>query len=162
MTRGTQSSRPLKLDPERSLGYQVRRCHRRFDRVLASNLARHGLKVGFWYYLRILWIRDGVTQKYLSDMTNVTENTTATIIEGMIKTGLVTRERDPSDGRKMCIKLTSEGRQLEGQLMGYAININKAAAKGIDSRELEICASVLRRMSDNLQGEFEKIAAEQD
>ena len=144
------------------MGYQVRRCHRRFDRLLASSLAPHELKVGFWYYLRVLWIGDGVTQKYLSDMTNVTENTTASIIDGLIKAGLVKRERDPLDGRKMCVKLTPQARQLEGQLMGYAISINKAATKGIDSRELEVCAGVLRRMSDNLRAEFETVAAEQD
>ena len=159
MTRPAQSRKPLKLDPERSLGYQVRRCHRRFDRLLANYLARHGLKVGFWYYLRVLWIRDGVTQKFLSDATNVTENTTATLINGMIKAGLVTRERDPDDSRKMCIRLAPKGRQLEGQLMGYAIEINKVAIKGIAPQDAEICASVLRRISTNLQTEFDKVAA---
>ncbi|MGZ5261605.1 MAG: MarR family winged helix-turn-helix transcriptional regulator, partial [Burkholderiales bacterium] len=94
-----------------------------------------------------------------SDATNVTENTTATLINGMIKAGLVTRERDPDDGRKLCIRLTPKGRQWEGQLMGYAIEINKVAIKGIAPQEAEICASVLRRISTNLQTEFDKVAA---
>lgn len=60
------SQQAPKLDPEQSLGYQVRRCHRRFDRLLSAYLARHDLKTGFWYYLRVLWLKDGVTQKYLT------------------------------------------------------------------------------------------------
>ncbi|MFK5073796.1 MarR family winged helix-turn-helix transcriptional regulator, partial [Klebsiella pneumoniae] len=77
------------LFPTRSLGYQVRRCHRRFDRLLSSRLARHGLDTGFWYYLRVLWHGDGVNQKYLSDATGVAENTTAKLITAMEKRGLV-------------------------------------------------------------------------
>lgn len=147
-----------RLDPEQSLGYQVRRCHRRFDRLLNAYLSRHNLKTGFWYYLRILWISDGVTQKYLSDMTNVTENTTASMINGMVQQGLVERVKDDSDRRKLCITLTDQGRALEYELMKYAIDINKVALDGIDPAEVAICASVLQRMSANLAAEFEVVA----
>lgn len=159
MTQTAEAAHALTLDPERSLGYQVRRCHRRFDRLIASYLARHNLKVGFWYYLRVLWIKDGVTQKYLSDMTNVTENTTASMIDGMIENGLVTRQRDETDRRKLSISLTSKGRALEKELIGYAISINREATRGLDPQDVEICARVLAAMSANLQAEFEKVEA---
>ena len=135
-----------KLDPELSLGYQVRRCHRRFDRLLSAYLAKHELKTGFWYYLRVLWLRDGVTQKYLSDMTNVTENTTVAMINAMLR-------------RKLRITLTDHGRALEKELMQYAIDINKVAVAGIEPREVEICRSVLERISANLAAEFDRLPA---
>ncbi|MBT2246760.1 winged helix-turn-helix transcriptional regulator [Sphingobium sp. BHU LFT2] len=145
------------LDPEKSLGYQVRRCHRRFDRLLNAYLSPHGLKSGFWYYLRVLWLGEGVTQKYLSDMTNVAENTTVTMINGMVAQGLVERTRDASDRRKLRIFLTDQGRALEQEMMQYAIDINQAALAGIDPQEIEICASVLGRMSANLKAELESL-----
>jgi len=145
------------LDPEKSLGYQVRRCHRRFDRLLSAYLGKHGLKTGFWYYLRVLWIGEGVTQKYLSDMTNVAENTTVTMINGMVAQGLVERARDTSDRRKLRICLTDRGRALEQEMMQYAIDINRVAQAGIDPDEIAICASVLRRMSANLKDELESL-----
>ncbi|EQB11145.1 MarR family winged helix-turn-helix transcriptional regulator [Sphingobium lactosutens] len=145
------------LDPEESLGYQVRRCHRRFDRLLNAYLSRHGLKSGFWYYLRVLWLGEGVTQKYLSDMTNVAENTTVTMINGMVAQGLVERTRDASDRRKLRIFLTDRARALEQEMMQYAIDINQVALAGIDPQEVEICASVLRRMSANLKAELESL-----
>ncbi|MCJ2187603.1 MarR family winged helix-turn-helix transcriptional regulator [Novosphingobium beihaiensis] len=155
-------SKPTPLDPEKSAGYQVRRCHRRFDRLLNSYLARHDLKTGFWYYLRILWIQDGVSQKYLSDMTNVAENTTASIINAMVNEGLVTRERDKQDKRKFCIRLTERGRALEGELMHYAAQINRVAAAGIDPAEIDLCLSVLRRMSENLADAFADLSRESE
>lgn len=151
---------PPDLDPEQSLGYQVRRCHRRFDRLLNAYLGRHGLKTGIWYYLRVLWRGDGVTQKYLSDMTNVTENTTVTVINTMLGQGLVERKRDANDRRKLCISLTDRGRELEKEMMQYAIDINLRARAGIDPQEIETCLSVLTRMSANLKQAFDELPAD--
>lgn len=142
------------VDPEESAGYQVRRCHRSFDRLLTSFLSQHGIKTGYWYYLRILWMEEGVSQKYLSDKTNVAENTTASIINAMMEDALLVRERDAADKRKFNIWLTDRGRALEGELMGYAAKINQIAAQGIDQAEIDQCLTVLKRMSENLAQAF--------
>lgn len=134
----------------------MRRCHRRFDRLLNYYLGKHDLKSGFWYYLRILWINDDVSQKYLSDMTNVAENTTASIINAMVAEGLVTRERDQQDKRKFCIRLTKRGRELEQELIQYPAQINRLASAGIEQAEIDTCLSVLKRMSENLASTFEQ------
>lgn len=139
-----------KLDPESSAGFQVRRCHRRFDRLLHAYLAKHGLKAGYWYYLRTLWIEDGLSQKMLSERTNVAENTTVAMINAMVKDGLVERKRDAQDRRKARIVLTDYGKSLEAELMHYAIEINGIAATGVSEEELATCLSVLRCVSDNL------------
>lgn len=145
-----------KLPAQRSLGRQVRASHRGFDRLLNARLAPLGLKSGFWYYLRALWEEDGVTQKRLSDLTNVTEATTVSLINDMVEAGLVTREREPDDRRKLRISLTAEGRALEAQLMPHAIDINRIASKGIPRDELETCLSVLIRMAENLNLELQE------
>lgn len=147
----------VKLDPEQSMGYQVRRCHRRFDRMLNASLGPHGLKTGFWYYLRVLWIEDGLTQRQLSDLTNVVENTTVVMINGMVASGLVEQKRDIKDRRKLRITLTPKGRALEVKMMKYAININDVAHANISDDEFETCLSVLRRISENLSAAVDNI-----
>jgi MarR family transcriptional regulator, organic hydroperoxide resistance regulator len=141
----------ISLPPERSLGYQVRRCHRLFDRMLTAYLADHDLNSGFWYYLRALWIEDGLTQKELSDITHVTENTTATMIGLMIKKGLVTRTRDALDKRKLRVSLTARGRRLQAELMPYGLQINAIAAEGIGRAQIDGCLAVLVHIGENLQ-----------
>ena len=42
------------IEQARSLGFQTRRCHRAFDRVLNATLGPVGLSSGFWYFLRAL------------------------------------------------------------------------------------------------------------
>lgn len=135
----------------------MRASHRGFDRLLNARLARHGLKSGFWYYLRALWEEDGITQKRLSDLTNVTETTTVSLISAMADAGLVIRQREPGDRRKLRVSLTAKGRALEADLMPYAIEINAIACRGIAQSELDICLSVLIRMTANLAVELESI-----
>lgn len=142
------------LPPERSLGNQVRRAHRMFDRLLGAYLSRHDLNSGFWYYLRALWNEDGLTQKQLSDITNVTETTTVTMIDMMAKRGLVVRTRDTEDRRKLRVSLTPRGRTLHDELIHYAFEINSIASAGIAREEIETCLTVLGHLSNNLQQFF--------
>lgn len=142
-----------RLDPDESLGYQVRRCHRQFDRLLNAVLAPHGLSSGFWYYLRVLWQRDGVTQKSLSDELNVAENSTVATITAMARQGWVGRARDAVDRRKIRVSLTGEARALEPRLIPLANEVNAVALNGIDPAEVAICLSVLKRAAANLERE---------
>jgi DNA-binding MarR family transcriptional regulator len=144
------------VDPERSPGYQVRRCHRRFDRLLNLITSRSGLNSGYWYYLRVLWTEDGLTQKHLSDVTNVTESTTASMIEGMVRAGWVRRERNAADRREFRVFLTEEARMLQRQILPSVLEINETACRDISPGDVEICLSVLERMSHNLAVEFER------
>lgn len=145
-----------KLRPEKSLGYQVRKCHLRFDRLLNAKLSPHKLKAGYWYYLRALWNSNGITQKELSQVTNVTETTMVGMINSMVHSGLVTRSRDKIDKRKMRVILTPHALSLEEPLFKIAKEINQAATGNISPKEIAICISVLSKMSENLKVEFEK------
>ena len=51
---------------EESLGYLANRLARALARTLAGCLAPHGVSVGQWAVLLILWAQDGQSQKQLS------------------------------------------------------------------------------------------------
>ena len=90
-------------------------------------------------------------------MTNVAENTTVAMINGMVSHDLVERVRDTKDRRKFGIFLTERGKALEKEVMQYAIDINRVAQAGIDPAEVAICASVLARMSSNLKSHLDNL-----
>jgi|ERR1700733_1773421 len=147
------------LSTSASYGFNVRRAHRAFDRLLNAFLSGHGLKTGYWYYLRVLWTNDGLTQKDLSTRNNVSENTTAILIRGMLKERLVTRRRNSRDKREWNVWLTPRAVRLRPELLPYAAHVNEIAAKGISKSELAICRSVLKRMSANLEQAFQTAAS---
>lgn len=149
------------LPPERSLGYQIRRCHRMVDRLLSARLDKHNLNSGYWYYLRILWIQDGRTQRELSELTHVAENTTAAMINAMIKKGLVKRSRDSEDKRKLRVSLTPRGRGLQAELMHHGFEINEMASAGIARSDLDACLAVLARVAENLERQSDNPPADE-
>ena len=144
------------LPSGKSAGYQVRRAHRAFDRNLGLALSPYDLKTGYWYYLRALWQEDNITQRELSDHLNVTEQTTVTMIAGLEKAGLVVKEKNPNDKRKLQIRLTPKGRDLESKLLGLAIEINEVATKGLTEKELSNFLAILDKIYKNLMTHEEK------
>lgn len=148
------------LPTENSLGFQVRRCHRAFDRVLNGHLATQGLSSGFWYFLRALWQENGATQRRLAQLNNVTEPTAVTVLAAMERMALIRRERNAEDRRKLNVFLTPRGAALEAELAPLARRINEIAGQGISAEEVASCLSVLKRMSANLAAEAARLGGE--
>ena len=92
----------------------------------------------------------------------MTEPTTVTTLNAMTRIGLVRRERNVGDRRKLNVFLTPRGETLKAELMPYAFRINAIACEGIPASELETCLSVLKRMSTNLTREAAGLHAESD
>lgn len=143
------------LPPDQSLGFQVRRCHRAFDRVLNARLAPAGLSSGFWYFLRALWQENGATQRRLAQLNNVTEPTAVTVLAAMERLDLIRRHRNVQDRRKINVFLTPRGQAMEADLIPTAARINALAGEGVSPADLATCLSVLKRMSDNLNREIQ-------
>jgi MarR family transcriptional regulator, organic hydroperoxide resistance regulator len=149
-------ARSTDIPPAKSVAFQIRRAHLAFDRLLTMRLNRHGIKSGFWHYLRALWIEEGLTQKRLSQITHVTEATTVSLLNDMTRLGLIQRERDTVDRRQVFVSLTHKGRSLKGRLLPYATELNKIAIRGIPKEDINTCLSVFAKMSANLEAEFKE------
>jgi MarR family transcriptional regulator, organic hydroperoxide resistance regulator len=98
-----------------SVGYQLRVTHRALQRYLQAMIQPHGITIGMWYFLRALWDEDGQTQRELSRRIGTSEPTTLNAIAAMERIGLVTRERDKSDGRKLNVRLTEKAWKLKAE-----------------------------------------------
>ncbi len=147
--RGGKPSLPL----DASVGYQVRQTHRLVQRALQARIEPHGVTLGMWYYLRVLWDQDGLTQRELSRMTGTMEPTALSAIASMEKGGLVRRERDASDRRKMNVYLTRKGRALEKTLLPSAIEVVELATAGMTERERTMLLALLHAMQAQLQAD---------
>lgn len=142
------------LPPEQSVAFQIRRSHLAFDRLLTVRLNRHEIKSGYYNYLRALWIKDGVTQRDLSEATRVTETTTVALLKGMAEEGLIERVKDPHDKRKIVVSLTPLGRSLEPKLLPYAAELNAIATQGLKTSEVINAIKVIQKIAANLENAF--------
>lgn len=145
------------LAPDQSAGYLVREVHRAFMRALESRLNNHGISSGMWWFLRLLWIKDGVSQTVLSEQLGVMGPTTVRAMDRLERFGLITREADLNDKRKAIIKLTEKGRGLERELLPYAIEVNRIGATGLSEVEEQILRTLLQRVLANLNNDNSKM-----
>ena len=139
------------------MGYQVRRTHRLVQRALRSRIERHGVTLGMWYYLRILWETDGLTQRELSRSIGSMEPTTLSAIASMEREGIVRRERNQVDRRKINVFLTEKGRSLQALLLPSAIEVVDLSIDGLSGPEKAGLLRMLGLMQRNLERDLEEV-----
>ena len=140
-----------RLPLDRSVGYQIRATHRLVQRALQARIEPHGVSLGMWYYLRVLWDRDGLTQRELSRSIATMEPTTLSAIAAMEKEGLVRRVRNAEDKRKINVFLTRKGRALETLLLPLAIEVVETATRSLTGREEDMLLGMLHAIQRDLQ-----------
>jgi DNA-binding MarR family transcriptional regulator len=131
-------------------GYLVRDAHRAFQRLLEKRISPFGVTRGQWYFLRVLWTEDGLSQRELSARVGMMEPTTVIALRSMEKAGLIRRVRSKDDRRRTHVWLTPKAKRMRSRLLAIARGINDDSEQGIDQREIEVMRRVLARMTANL------------
>jgi MarR family transcriptional regulator, organic hydroperoxide resistance regulator len=146
----TKSRRAAAFPPRLSSGYLVRDAHRAFQRLLERRLGAYGVARGQWYFLRVLWIADGLSQRELSARVGMMEPTTAIALRSMERSQLIRRLRADDDRRKVRVFLTAKAKRLRNELLMLARGITAEAEQGLAARDLATFRRVIARMTANL------------
>ena len=119
-------------------------------RSLQNRLAEHGVSFGHWAFLRILWEKDGLTQRELSEQAGVMEPTTFSALKTMETLGYVARKQMHGNRKKVFIFLTHRGRALKAKLVPLALDVNRVAVRGASAAEIAVTRKTLLAMIANL------------
>ena len=103
-----------------------------------------------WYFLRVLWTEDGLSQRELSARVGMMEPTTVIALRSMEKSGLIRRARSADDRRRAQVWLTAKAQRLRDELLALARGITDEAEKGITRNDLALFRRVIARMTANL------------
>ncbi len=146
--------------PHDRLAHLVKDSIRTLDRALQRRLAGHGVSIGHWPFLRVLWEGDGLTQRELSHEAGMMEPTTFAALKAMETLGYVVRRPVPGDRRKRQVFLTTRGRALERRLVPLAREINAIAVRGVPDADVAATRRTLLALLENLAAdEVRAIAA---
>jgi len=135
------------------LAHVIREATRALVRALTARLALHGVSFGHWAFLRILWQRDGLTQRELSEMAGVMEPTTFSALKSMEQLGFVERRQLPDNRKNVYVYLTPPGRALKSKLVPLAEEVNRIATRGVRSEDIAATRRTLQAMLGNLASE---------
>jgi DNA-binding MarR family transcriptional regulator len=139
--------------PNDRMAHAVKDLLRTIQRAMQIRLAAHAVSIGQWVFLRILWEREGITQRELSELAGVSEPTTYSALLSMEKVGYITRHKVPSNMRNLSVCLTPEGRALKGVLVPLAEEVNAVAMGDLSAQEVAQFRQTLVRMIANLEAD---------
>jgi DNA-binding MarR family transcriptional regulator len=136
--------------PDDRLAHLVKDATRALLRALQMRLTVHDVSLGHWTFLRILWEKDGITQRELSEQAGVMEPTTFSAVNAMEKLGYVVRRQLPDSRRKVYVYLTPKGRLLKAKLVPLAEDVNRVAVGDVPSEHIAITRQTLLSILENL------------
>jgi MarR family transcriptional regulator, organic hydroperoxide resistance regulator len=136
--------------PNDRMAHLVKDAMRGLHRALQTRLAQHGVQPGHWVFLRVLWLRDGLTQRELSIEAGVMEPTTFVALRAMQSLGYVTLDHRAGNRKNLYVSLTPLGRGLEATLVPLAEEVNALALQDLTAADIAATRRALLTMIDNL------------
>ena len=136
--------------PNDRLAHLIKDATRALLRALQMRLTEHSVSLGQWTFLRVLWEKDGITQRELSEQAGVMEPTTFTALKAMEKLGYVIRRKRPNNKKMVYVFLTPRGRMLKSKLVPPAEEVNRIAVENVSPQDITTMRRVLLMMIENL------------
>jgi len=116
-----------------------------------AELARHGVPWSVWYYLRVLWEHNGISQRELTERVGVMQPNTVSALQTMVKAGWVSVARG-EDRRSTLVSLTPKGRRLmQRMLPEIRAAVRPVLLDGFSEREEAELRRLLNKISNNVR-----------
>lgn len=103
-----------------------------------------------WRCLVLLAIDGAVSAQKMSQIIGLDKASVSRSFKSMQEKGLIRTELDASDGRIRIAVLTPKGRTLHDQIMGVALERERAFLSVLDEKEVEVLIGLMRRLHENL------------
>jgi len=138
------------FDPEDTIGFLLWDANRAMNREFSDRIARHGVSLGLWPFLRTLWEGDGITQRELSEKVRMKGPTTVAALNKLEDRGLVRREGDKKDARKINVFLTPDGRKVYRKVIPEVEAVNTQCLTDLSAEEQAEFKNMIRRIRNNI------------
>ena len=124
----------------------------RFHKALTDAFRQQGLKLTVEQFsiLAILWYRDGINQREISEQLGRDKTTIARVVNTMEKNKLVRRATDPADTRGKLITLTAKGRSLQEKTVTVAGALYMQCVNSLNASEQKAGLAILLKMMASL------------
>jgi len=122
-------------------------------RALAEHgLDRQGLRPGMGMVLYALFENDDQIISRLAERAKLANSTVTGLLDQMEKAELITRNRDPRDGRAVRVRLTDRGRGLEQPCTAMHRELVETLQASLDPRQARDVREALALMIDSVRG----------
>lgn len=136
----------MTFNKDNSAGYLINHMARIFAQGLAARIRPLGLTIGTFPALLELWQGDGLSQKQLVVRLGIEQATMANTLNRMERDGLITRRKDPEDGRSQQVWLTDQARALRDPAIAAAEGVNRDLLSALTPDEAGQLLALMRKV----------------
>ena len=134
---------PGRLDDQ--LCFALYAASRSITHAYRDGLGRLGLTYPQFATLLVLWESDDVSVKHLGERLRLDSGTLSPLLKRLEAMGLVTRHRARDDERSVRIRLTAEGRDLQGPV--HAVQRDVISTLCLTADEAVLLRTLARRLT---------------
>jgi DNA-binding MarR family transcriptional regulator len=146
-----RSQKDIENELDESVGFMLNITTRRLRKILQRKLNEEGLDYGSWFFLRILWVEDGLTQAQLCAFTGFSQPTAAIALRKMRQAGLINVTSDPNDRRAGHVHLTSKAKRMQPHFAKFVAETRTRITRGISESEIRLVKTVMRKIRENCE-----------
>lgn len=128
------------------VAHLLRRAHQRASSVLMTAIEDHRLTPTQYFAICRLHEHGSISQNQLGRLAAMDPATIQGVIQRLHDRGLIQRDRDDSDRRRIMLSLTPRGEQLCATLCGQAMRAHNDTLEPLSEDERESLASLLRKI----------------
>ena len=132
-----------------STGYWVTRLARVIEADLEARLKKHNVTRASSAVLIAIKHHDATTPAALASFIGIDRAAITRHLNRIEEQGLIIRDRSPSDGRSVNLKLTSKGERLIPELADQSRATNEKFTTGLTESENDTVQALIRRMLAN-------------
>lgn len=132
------------------IGLQLARTAKAVSRAFDDALTAAGGSRPTWLILLSLKRKAWGTQAELARSLDISGPTLTHHLDGLERSGLITRHRDPDNRRVHVVELTTDGDAMFHRLRQAATRHDARLRTGIEADELEALSRLLARLHDNV------------
>lgn len=123
----------------------------KLSRGASQHYLRHfGVGIETWRCLVLLAIEPVISANKVCRIIGMDKASVSRCFASMEEQGLIKVRPDPADGRARVASLTEKGRALHDQIMGVALERERAFLSVLSAQERELLINLLRRLHENL------------
>ncbi|MBT6274402.1 MAG: MarR family transcriptional regulator [Chromatiales bacterium] len=136
---------PYQLDDQ--VGHLLRRANQRHTALFAEHFAADGLTTLQFAALMKLAEWQSLSQNQLGRLTAMDPNTIQGVVKRLASRGLLERQPNPDDRRRITLILTEPGKRLCAELAPNGLEISRKTLDPLNAKEREQLLALLRRIT---------------
>lgn len=128
----------LHMDKDKSIDHQLRATWQAVAKMYNEQAAKHDSTMATAFVLLNIDFENGTPSTALGPLMGMEPTSLSRLLKTMEDKGVICREKSPTDGRSVIIKLTVYGKEMREISKGHVYQFNNEVRKHITEEELDL------------------------